>query len=331
MQAEQVEVEEKALRYVAKAGDGSMRDALSLLDQCIAFHLGERLTYEDVLEVLGAVDAEVFSQMLRQILSKNIVEAIGTVDMLVNEGRELGQLVSDFTWYLRNLLLLQSSDEMEDVLDMSAENLLALKEEAEMVSPETLIRYINIFSELGNQIRYSANKRILLEIAIIRLCKPQMEQDYASLTERMDALEDRLEHGIVVQAADRSSGVSASSEPKQKPQLPEAIPDDIRKLIRNWKSIISEMGGNSRVYLNKAVPTLGSSGELLLIFDDQNAYEYLNGDRAGGITTLEERIASRIGKEIRVNLQLNDSGRRAGDTVPDLRNLINFDIDKEDV
>jgi DNA polymerase-3 subunit gamma/tau len=158
-----------------------------------------------------------------------------------------------------------------------------------------------------------------------------MEQDYASLTERMDALEDRLEHGIVVQAADRSSGVSASSEPKQKPQLPEAIPYDIRKLIRNWKSIISEMSGNSRVYLNKAVPTLGSSGELLLIFDDQNAYEYLNGDRAGGITTLEERIASRIGKEIRVNLQLNDSGRRAGDTVPDLRNLINFDIDKEDV
>ena len=68
MKEEQVEVEEKAIRYVAKAGDGSMRDALSLLDQCIAFHLGETLTYENVLEVLGAVDTEVFSKLLRQIL-----------------------------------------------------------------------------------------------------------------------------------------------------------------------------------------------------------------------------------------------------------------------
>lgn len=61
--------------------------------------------------------------------------AIQTVNELVDEGRELGQLVNDFTWYMRNLLLMQSSDEMEEVLDMSADNLAALKEEARMVSP----------------------------------------------------------------------------------------------------------------------------------------------------------------------------------------------------
>jgi DNA polymerase-3 subunit gamma/tau len=333
MSAEKVEVEERALRYVAKAGDGSMRDALSLLDQCIAFHLGQKLTYEDVLEVLGAVDTEVFSRLLRQILSKNIVEAIATVDELVDEGRELGQLVSDFTWYLRNLLLIQSSDEMEEVLDMSAENLAALKEESKMISAGTLIRYINIFSELGNQIRYSANKRILLEIAIIRLCRPQMEQDYASLTERVDVLEDKLEHGAVVQALPHSGDTASAAQnvPAQKPKFPEAIPDDIRQLIRNWKSIISEMGGISRQYLNKAVPTLGASGELLLVFDDINAYNYLNDDRAGGITKLEERIASRIEKEISVKLQFNESGRRAGESVPDLREMIDFDIDQEEI
>ena len=66
MEKEQVEAEEKAVRYVAKAADGSMRDALSLLDQCIAFYLGEKLTYDHVLEVLGAVDTEVFSNLLRK-------------------------------------------------------------------------------------------------------------------------------------------------------------------------------------------------------------------------------------------------------------------------
>lgn len=105
MRTEQVDVEERALRYVAKAGDGSMRDALSLLDQCIAFHLGEKLTYENVLEVLGAVDTEVFSALLRQVLAKDVTGAILTVDQLVDQGRELGQMVNDFTWYMRNLCL----------------------------------------------------------------------------------------------------------------------------------------------------------------------------------------------------------------------------------
>ena len=119
MRTEQVDVEERALRYVAKAGDGSMRDALSLLDQCIAFHLGEKLTYENVLEVLGAVDTEVFSALLRQVLAKDVTGAIRTVDHLVDQGRELGQMVNDFTWYMRNLLLIQSADDMEEVLDLS--------------------------------------------------------------------------------------------------------------------------------------------------------------------------------------------------------------------
>ena len=70
MDAEQVTVEDRALRYIAKAGDGSMRDALSLLDQCIAFYLGQELTYDKVLDTLGAVDTEIFSRLLRQILDK---------------------------------------------------------------------------------------------------------------------------------------------------------------------------------------------------------------------------------------------------------------------
>ena len=151
MDAEQVTVEDRALRYIAKAGDGSMRDALSLLDQCIAFYLGQELTYDKVLDTLGAVDTEIFSRLLRQILDKNITGAIQTVETLVIEGRELGQFVTDFTWYLRNLMLVQSSDDMEDVLDISSENLALLKEEASMVNADILMRYIRIFSELGSQ------------------------------------------------------------------------------------------------------------------------------------------------------------------------------------
>ena len=82
MEKEGVDVEEKAIRYVAKAGDGSMRDALSLLDQCIAFYLGQKLTYDKVLEVLGTVDTEIFSQMLRTILAGDVTGSIRTLETL---------------------------------------------------------------------------------------------------------------------------------------------------------------------------------------------------------------------------------------------------------
>ena len=111
------DVEDKAGRYIAKMADGSMRDSLNLLDQCAAFYMNETLTYDHVLEVLGAVDTEVFSRLLRQLLAMDVHQVIETVDELVMQGRELSQLAADFTWYLRNLLLVKSSDDMEDVLD----------------------------------------------------------------------------------------------------------------------------------------------------------------------------------------------------------------------
>ena len=89
---EGVETEEKALRYIAKAADGSMRDALSLLDQCIAFYLNQKLTYDHVLDVLGAVDTEVYSKLLRMTLERNLPGVMAEIEELVIQGRELDSL-----------------------------------------------------------------------------------------------------------------------------------------------------------------------------------------------------------------------------------------------
>ena len=189
MAKENISVEDKALRYVAKAADGSMRDALSLLDQCIAFYLGENLTYDKVLQVLGAVDNEIFSQLLRHVLQHDVTGAIGVLEEMVVQGRDLNQFVIEFTWYMRNLMLVKSDPNMEDVLEVSSEHMALLKEEAAMVGDETLMRYVRIFSELSNQIRQSSQKRVLIEIALIKLCRPQMEQDYEAIVDRLDVVE----------------------------------------------------------------------------------------------------------------------------------------------
>jgi DNA polymerase-3 subunit gamma/tau len=244
-------------------------------------------------------------------------------------------MVTDFTWYLRNLLLVQSSDGMEDVLDMSSDNLAALKEEAGMIKPEVLLRYIRIFSELGNQVRYSTQKRILIEIAIIKLCKPEMEKSYDALIDRIENVEYQLEKGVVVQTASPAQGSTApgsapqGGEPQPKVALPKAIPEDIQKVIQNWKSILAEIGGLSKVYFNMAVPTLGNNSDLVLMMDDENAYTYLYENRDSCMDNLKSMIASKTGKEMEVTVRKNESGRRAQDVVPDLRKFINFDIEEE--
>ena len=324
MEKEQVTVEERAIRYIAKAADGSMRDALSLLDQCIAFYLGQDLTYDKVLETLGAVDTEIFSRLLRQILEKNVTGAIGVIDEMVIEGRELGQFVNDFTWYLRNLMLVQSSDDMEDVLDISTENLALLKEEAQMVDTDILMRYIRIFSELSNQIRYAVQKRILIEIAVIKLCKPEMEKDYGSLIDRVDSLEKKLEKGIVVTQASGdmaagTTGSSAASAVLKKKELPKAIPEDIKQIMSSWSGILSQLTGITRTYLKKAVPTLGEGGTLILAFEDANAYTYIEENRSNCQDEFRAAVAERLGKEVEILVKLNDTGTPSGEIYPDLR------------
>ena len=336
LKAEGVQAEEKAVRYVAKAGDGSMRDSLSLLDQCIAFYLGQELTYDKVLEVLGAVDTEVFSRMLREIIAGNILNTLSLLERLVIEGKELSQFVNEFTWYLRNLLLVKSSDDMEDVLDISSENLALLKEEAQMIEPEVLMRYIRIFSDLSNQVKYSSQKRILIEIALIKLCKPEMEKDYESIIDRIDSLEKKLASGVVMAAPEGASGQAAgnvanAATPTPVAEFPKAVPEDVQQVVTNWNSILSEMAGISRTYMKKAIPSLGAGGTLLLAFDDPNAYEYIEENRAGCMDEFKELAANRIGKQIEVLVKLNDSGRPGKEVYPDLREAIQFDIEIEDI
>lgn len=195
-EAENMPVEDKALRYVAKAGDGSMRDALSLLDQCAAFHFGETLTYEHVLDVLGAVDNSVFRDLFHAIRENRTKDCILKLEEMVVQGRELSQFVVDFIWFLRNLLLLKTADDAEDLLDMSEDNLAQMREDAALVDENTLMRYIRVFSELSNQIRFANQKRVLIELAFIKLTKPEMEQNMDSILERLERLERMVEEGI---------------------------------------------------------------------------------------------------------------------------------------
>lgn len=332
MKEEQVEVEEKAIRYIARKADGSMRDALSLMDQCIAFYLGQKLTYDNVLDVLGAVDTEVFSRMLRLILQNQVAELMKMLEDLVMQGRELGQFVTDFTWYMRNLLLLKASDDLEDVLDVSTDNLKLLQEEAGMVREDTLIRYIRIFSELSNQIKFESSKRIALEVALIKLCRPEMERDETSLLDRIRRLEQMIQNGVQVVNTQKSGyrsvlhGEKSGYNPEEQisadiettsgeaaaAPLPEeaAAPEDLKQAVAKWRNIVNATGGRLKSVLLSAKVQYNASGEdqrLYVVFQDFLGERYVNDP--GTKELLEKIIAEQIGKKVEVKMMLQqDAG-----------------------
>jgi len=334
------DVEEKAVRYIAKAADGSMRDGLSLLDQCAAFYIGERLTYDHVLEILGAVDTDVFSRLLREILAMDVSQVIETVDCLVMDGRELSQLAADFTWYLRNLLLVKCSDNMEDVLDVSSENLAQLKEEAGMIENETLIRYIRVFSDLTNQLRYSTQKRVLLEVTLIRLCRPAMEQTEDALLDRIRMMEKQIEEmEEEVRSAPRRMQEypddpdgrewPSREEPRApKPQLPKALNEDVKAVAKDFRSILGDASPMLRTYLKKARLSAGEGNVLLIVAPDEIS--------AGALGTEEHKeeirrlIEEKIGKQIEVEVRSVERGGRFEDSFVDLEKLIHMEITVED-
>ena len=336
MKEEQVDVEEKAIRYIARKADGSMRDALSLMDQCIAFYLGKKLTYDNVLDVLGAVDTEIFSRMLRLILKNDVAELLKMLEELVMQGRELGQFVTDFTWYMRNLLLLKASDDLEDVLDVSSDNLKLLQEEAGMVREDTLIRYIRIFSELSGQIKYESSKRIALEVALIKLCRPEMERDETSLLDRIRRLEQMVQEGTVAVRTDNFGYGSASGGEKQNFQpgkvlelsaggdadqtepgagmtgmvAESAAPEDLQQVVSKWRNIVNATSGRLKSVLVSARVQYNASGEdarLYVVFQDFLGERYVNDPATKKL--LERVIADQIGKKVEVKMMLQQDAQ----------------------
>ncbi len=340
-QAEQIDVDDRALRYVARAADGSMRDALSLLDQCVAFHFGEKLTYDNVLEVLGAVDNRVFSKLFQAVLASDTKACIREIEEMIIQGRDLSQLVNDFVWYMRNLLIAKTTDEPGDMLDMSEENLAVLKEEAAGVDTETLMRYIRIFSELSGQLRYASQKRILVEIAFIKLTTPSMEQNLDSILQRITLLEQKMQEmpdnlqklaSLAPAAGQAASSKTVVVETPPEPKtvsLPPAQYEDLMLMRKEWGRIasLSQLVGSIRLSLPKTSVEPAGEGCLCIVCTDENTFGIIN--REPELKNLQEVVQEKYKKTLQFKVRLESSAvpqRTVYVSDEDLKNAIHTDV-----
>ena len=349
---EGIEAEEKAVRYVAKAADGSMRDALSLLDQCIAFYLGQKLTYDKVLEVLGAVDIDVFNRLIVEIAKGQTMEALAIIEEIIWQGRELSQFVTDFTWYMRNLMMVKVSDEVNDQLDISAENLAIMKQTAQELELNTLMRYIRVFSELSNRIRYATQKRVSLELAIIKLTPPQMEVDTDSILDRLRVLERKVEKTSIALAEGQFAPVQQPDSPGieqvTEPDLDREIVlkfvvtpgeyEDMKLIIENIQKIrkTSELrdriGQGTMKLLDAASINIGPDRKsVLLSFDNsqEGKMGFQQFSKEDHMKALQDLVAELTGKQVEISCQSKESLAEKDVTSVNL-SKVHFDIITEE-
>lgn len=362
MKAENIVVEDKAIRYVAKAADGSMRDALSLLDQCIAFHLGEELKYDDVLDVLGAADIAIFSNMYKTIRENDVARCMNLMEDIIMQGRDLSQFVTDFIWYLRNLLLIKTTrdtDKIEDVIEVSKDNIADMMEDAKEADVDTLMRHIRVLSELSNDMKTSTQKRVKAEVTFIKLMRPSMEKpaDMTELTGRINTLEtqlgdamqviEKLKSGELIPAGmlnamgqgtfagANGAGMSGSEAETgdTKPVIKrnyDAVTDDIRQIASQWNNIISSIDDALLMnFLKQAYVTVTEDGNSLeIMIKSLSGYNAISREET--VTMLEEHIEERTGISVRIVVTKMDEEEDFNKRYVALDELVGMNIEVDD-
>lgn len=355
---EGIEAEEKAVRYIARKAEGGMRDALSVTDQCISFYTGEKLTYDHVLEILGTAPRTQYAVMLEKTLQFDCSGLLATFDSLLMDGRDVRQIISDFTWYIRDLLLFKASGGSAESLNLMDEDAEELMKAGRGVSEDRLMYLVYVLSEVSAGLRSSSNPRVSAEVGLIRLCRPETskEDEHAmaarldevtetvrKLSEEMEALKSGLREGRI--QTDPGAGSPAGADGGSRTARKEENKKDVPKLVApelftrihgQWKNTVENMSdyGIAHIMANLAEPWYNSNDKetLYVAFDDDwiKAFRDNRKDIEEFRDVLEKKYGVR--PEVKFVARSEMEGRKDSVRVADSAKIdgIDFPIEEEE-
>jgi DNA polymerase III subunit gamma/tau len=280
-----VDCEETALQIIARAAEGGMRDALSLLDQAISFSQG-RVLHEDALTVTGSVSQSFLNQLAKSILERDVVTGLEILEELLYQGKDPSRFIEDFILFYRDMLLYKTAPTLEE----SLERVLLdddFRQIAEMFPDEQIYLLIDILNKTQTEMRWTNHSKIFLEVAIVKLC--QMEErkteyiqtdEIGQLLTRIEQLEQEL-HEL------KTNGITTSEDtgnPVQKPVkragrksfqppvgkinevLKQATKNDLIQIKSHWGEMLSKIMKSHSALLNEAEPVAASSIAFIIKF-----------------------------------------------------------------
>ena len=329
--AEDVQADEEAVRSIARRAEGGLRDALSIADRCVSFFPGEKLTGAHVLEVLGTSETSVWRSMLQHTLDGDAAALIRQFDDLLMDGKDVRQVISDYTWYLRDLLIFKASGGSDETDSLLEEDRQTLLQDAAKLDERQIMYEIEVLSELSWSLHSSANTRVLAEIGLINLCRPETKKEIpGALEARLSRIEAQLEHGVVtvpgpvpggsmaVPAEAAGSGRTASVTEPDSPggrtasvtgadgpvsgrggqELSQVVvPELFSRIASQWKQTMSALPNRGRGEVLANCSTISFSKEepdTLFITLDDNWYRSLSGDKKL-MESVSDAIAAKYG------------------------------------
>ncbi len=333
-----IEIASEATRLIARMADGALRDAISILDQCISTG-SKSITYTDVLSIVGIVNDSFVSDLVEVIKDRDINRLFDMVQTLVMDGKDITQFVSDLVLYYRNMLICKMLPDPTEIIDTSPEGLARLKELANSFERQELISTIKELSALESSLKWAAHPRILLEVALIRLCDGSFNADTASLSERLALLESKLANGqFVLNTVPGNGGSGVSSEtagydvdipaaakhPSKNKALSTAQQQGSgthkKETLAIWSDIVNDLKSSGRMALyaylidTKAV-MLGDSLVGIVLDGGGKGHIKMVLSKQENLKILENAVGKRLGREVRVKSVDEDSLGTAGGAV----------------
>ncbi|MBM7582773.1 DNA polymerase-3 subunit gamma/tau [Caldicoprobacter guelmensis] len=313
-----VQVESEALYTIARWAEGSMRDALSLLDQCIGF-CGDVVTNEDVLAVVGTADQGFVFAVAENIIEGNVSELFYQVEQLINDGRDVSVFLKDLINHMRNLLVIKVCNDGAQLLDAGEDTFKAYREQAQKASQERLTRAIDILCSAESEMRWSSQPRVSLEMALVKICRPEQEVTLDALLDRVAKLEQQIAGGVEFKqtslhskkgalTADKSQ---AAEEKKvvEKKEIDKGDDGDESATAHIWEKAL-EIIKKERIalygFLKDCRFVLDGKDKALLSFSADQQFFMESINREENRSFIEKVIEMVIGRQVKVRCVLAD-------------------------
>ncbi|WP_129600572.1 DNA polymerase III subunit gamma/tau [Anaerophilus nitritogenes] len=306
-----IEIEEEALRLIARNSDGAMRDALSILDQCISFELG-KITYEHVIDLLGTVSDEYLFKIVEAITNRETQKIIEQIEEIVYLGKDIQQFIKDLLQHYRNLMMTKVSDKPDRIIHMSKENIQRLIEQGNKIHMNEIVRAIKELSDTLAEVKWTTQPRVFLEISIIKLSKPQMDISIEGLVERIAHLEQIIQSGkfhidVKEEPAKDSKALDEKREEKHENLSVKRIP--LESLKKGWTQILQVI--KKRKISVYAVLMEGqlvevSENQLIVSFKQGYGFHKEASEKSPYKDFIEDVVAEMVGQKLYLKCIMED-------------------------
>ena len=338
--------DERSLNLIARVSDGAMRDSLSILDQAISMGNGN-VDYNTVVSMLGLVTNEHLFNLVNAVIQRSVEKSIEIIEDVIYSGKDIYLFIKDLIAHYRNLLMVKVTNNPEEVLDMSEENIALIKEQGARLRAEEIMRCIRILQEAENNAKLSKQARLYCELAIIKMCKIEYDTSNEVMLTRLNKLEESLRNGSI-KVATASKEVAQINASKQvntmtsnkviKEQYSNGgniseNPDSkitINDVKKSWKDIIERFKARREMIISSLImigkPVDCSNGVITVEFDSQNEFAKNRLSESKNRDVINDVFFEIFREKVKVNFVVQSDYNNGKSTEDILRDTLGDDL-----